>query len=58
MERIAVELGNVRAELLSVSAASEAAGQQRLAADVRDLREQMGAVSAGMTEALSEAPDT
>ena len=57
MERIAVELGNVRAELLSVSAASEAAGQQRLAADVRDLREQMGAVSAGMSEALSEAPE-
>lgn len=57
MERIAVELGNVRAELLSVSAASEAAGQQRLAADVRDLREQMSAVSAGMSEALSEAPE-
>ncbi len=57
MERIAVELGNVRAELLAVSAASEAAGQQRLAADVRDLREQMGAVSAGMSEALSEAPE-
>ena len=58
MERIAVELGNVRAELLSVSAASDAAGQQRLAGDVRDLREQMGAVSAGMSEALSEAPET
>jgi hypothetical protein len=57
MERIAVELGNVRAELLAVSAASEAAGQQRLAEDVRDLREQMGAVSAGMSEALSEAPE-
>jgi hypothetical protein len=57
MERIGVELGNVRAELLAVSAASESAGQQRLAADVRDLREQMGAVSAGMSEALSEAPD-
>jgi hypothetical protein len=57
MERIAVELGNVRAELLAVSAASESAGQQRLAEDVRDLREQMGAVSAGMTEALSEAPE-
>ena len=56
MERIAVELGNVRAELLSVSAASEAAGQQRLAEDVRDLREQMSAVSAGMSEALSEQP--
>jgi hypothetical protein len=57
MERIAVELGNVRAELLAVSAASESSGQQRLAADVRDLREQMGAVSAGMSEALSEAPE-
>jgi hypothetical protein len=57
MERIAVELGNVRAELLTVSAASESAEQKRLAADVRDLREQMGAVSAGMSEALSEAPD-
>ena len=40
-----------------MSAASESAEQQRLAADVRDLREQMGAVSAGMSEALSEAPD-
>jgi hypothetical protein len=58
MERIAVELGNVRAELLSVSAASEAAAQDRLAADVRDLREQMSAVSAGMSEALSEQPGT
>jgi hypothetical protein len=58
MERIAVELGNVRAELLSVSAASEAAGQERLAADVRDLREQMSAVSAGMSEALSGAPES
>jgi GTP1/Obg family GTP-binding protein len=57
MERIAVELGNVRAELLAVSAASEAAGQERLAADVRDLREQMSSVAAGMSEALSEQPD-
>ncbi|MEA2442898.1 MAG: hypothetical protein QOJ12_190, partial [Thermoleophilales bacterium] len=58
MERIAVELGNVRAELLAVSAASEAAGQERLAADVRDLREQMSSVAAGMSEALSEQPDS
>ena len=46
---------------VGVSAASEAAGQQRLAADVRDLREQMGAVAAGMNEALAEtsaAPPT
>jgi hypothetical protein len=54
MERIGVELGKVRGELLSVSAASEAAGLERLAAEVRDLREQMGAVSAGMSEALEQ----
>jgi len=54
MERIDVELGNVRGELLTVSAASEAAGQERLAGEVRDLREQMGAVSAGMSEALEQ----
>jgi hypothetical protein len=58
MERIAVELGNVRGELLSVSAASDAPAQQKLAADVRDLRDQMGAVSAGMREAMSDAPGT
>jgi hypothetical protein len=57
MERIGVELGNIRGELLSVSAASEAAGQQRLAAEVRDLRDQMGAVSAGMSEALEQTAD-
>jgi hypothetical protein len=54
MERIAVELGNVRGQLLSVSATTEAAAQRDLAAGVRDLREQMGAVAAGMSEALEE----
>jgi hypothetical protein len=54
MERIAVELGNVRGQLLSVSAATEAATQRELAGNVRDLREQMGAVAAGMSEALEE----
>jgi signal transduction histidine kinase len=60
MERIAVELGNVRGQLLSVSAATEAASQRELAGNVRDLREQMGAVADGMSEALEEtsvAPD-
>ena len=60
MERIAVELGNIRGQLLSVSAASEGAAQRQLASDVRDLREQMGAVAEGMNEALAEtsaAPD-
>jgi hypothetical protein len=54
MERIAVELGNVRGQLLSVSAASEAAAQRELAADVRTLREEMGAVAAGMSEVIEE----
>jgi hypothetical protein len=54
MERIAVELGNIRGQLLSVSAASEGATQRQLASDVRDLREQMGAVAEGMNEALEE----
>ncbi len=60
MERIAVELGNIRGQLLSVSAATEGASQRQLASDVRDLREQMGAVAEGMNEALAEtsaAPD-
>lgn len=57
MERIAVELGNIRGQLLSVSAASEGATQRQLASDVRDLREQMGAVAEGMNEALAETTE-
>lgn len=57
MERIAVELGNIRGQLLSVSAASEGAAQRQLASDVRDLREQMGAVAEGMNEALAETTE-
>ncbi|HKP91087.1 MAG TPA: hypothetical protein VJT75_14055 [Thermoleophilaceae bacterium] len=60
MERIAVELGNVRGQLLSVSAATEAVSQRELAGNVRDLREQMGAVADGMAQTLEEtsaAPD-
>jgi chromosome segregation ATPase len=58
MERIAVELGNVRGQLLSVSAATEAVSQRELAGNVRDLREQMGAVADGMAEALDETSAT
>jgi hypothetical protein len=57
MERIAVELGNIRGQLLSVSAASEGAAQRQLASDVRDLREQMGAVAEGMNEVLAETSE-
>jgi hypothetical protein len=52
MERVGVELGNIRGQLLSVSAASESESQRDLAAGVRDLREQIGAVADGMSEVL------
>jgi chromosome segregation ATPase len=55
MERILVELDTVRGNLVSVSASTEAANQERLASDVRALREEVGAVAAGMSEAY-EAP--
>jgi hypothetical protein len=51
MERVLVELDIVRGNLVSVSASTEAANQQRLAGDVRALREEVGAVAAGMREA-------
>ena len=51
MERVLVELDTVRGNLVSVSASSERANQERLAGDVRALREEVGAVAAGMSEA-------
>ena len=51
MERVLVELDTVRGNLVSVSASSEAANQERLAGEVRSLREEVGAVAAGMSEA-------
>jgi hypothetical protein len=51
MERVLVELDTVHGNLVSVSASSEAANQERLAGDVRALRDEVGAVAAGMSEA-------
>jgi chromosome segregation ATPase len=51
MERVLVELDTVRGNLVSVSASTEAANQERLAGDVRALREEVGTVAAGMSEA-------
>ena len=50
MERVLVELDTVRGNLVSVSASSEAANQERLAGEVRSLSEEVGAVAAGMSE--------
>jgi hypothetical protein len=40
---------------VSVSASSEAANQEKLAAEVRGLRDELGAVAEGMSEAY-ESP--
>ena len=55
MERILVELDTVRGNLVSVSASTEVANQQRLAGEVRALREEVGAVADGMSEAYERA---
>jgi chromosome segregation ATPase len=57
MERILVELDTVRGNLVSVSASTDSANQEKLAADVRGLREEVGAVADGMSEAY-EKPDS
>ena len=54
MERVLVELDTVRGNLVSVSASTEAATQQQLAAEVRGLREEVGALAEGMSEAYEE----
>ena len=55
MERLLVELDTVRANLVSVSASTDTENQERLAADVRGLRDEVGALADGMSEAY-EAP--
>jgi DNA repair exonuclease SbcCD ATPase subunit len=52
MERILVELDTVRSQLVSVSASSESQQQTELAADVRALRERVGASAEGMAAAF------
>ena len=58
MERILVELDTVRGNLVSVSASSGSANQERVAADVRGLREEVGAVAEGMSEAYERPPSS
>jgi predicted Ser/Thr protein kinase len=57
MEQMLVELDTVRGHLITVSASTEADNQERLADEVRDLREEMGAVAEGMAAAYAAQPD-
>jgi hypothetical protein len=50
MERMTVELDTIRGSLVSLSASEGAEAQERLAGDVRSLRERMGTVADGMAE--------
>ena len=51
MERVLVELDTVRGSLVSASASTDTERQRTLAADVRGLREEVGSLSEGMSEA-------
>lgn len=54
MERIVIELDTVRGTLVSLSASTDAGTQQLLASEVRSLRERMGAVAEGISEAYEQ----
>ena len=54
MEKILVELDTVRGNLVSVSASTDAANQQQLAAEVRELREEVATLAEGMSEAYEQ----
>ncbi len=54
MERVVVELDTIRGSLLSVSASTDVANQQRLAGEVRALRDELGSLAEGMSEAFEE----
>jgi uncharacterized coiled-coil protein SlyX len=51
MERMVIELDTVRGSIVSMSATEGSEAQSRLAGEVRELRERMGAVADGMAEA-------
>jgi chromosome segregation ATPase len=54
MERLLVELDTVRGSLVSASASTDAANQEKLADDVRGLREEVGSLAEGMSVAYEK----
>ena len=57
MERMVVELDTIRGSLVSVSASTDAGNQQRIASDVRSLRDELGALASGMSEAFEQTAE-
>jgi hypothetical protein len=54
MDRMLIELDTVRGNLISVSAATSRDNQQQVAGEVRELRDDMGAVAKGIAEASAD----
>jgi hypothetical protein len=54
MERVVVELETIRGNLLSVSASTDASNQQRIAEEVRSLRDEVGLLSTSMSDAFEQ----
>jgi hypothetical protein len=52
MEHLIASLAVVRGEVVRMTVAGEAAGQEDVAAQVRELRERVGAISEGISEAV------
>ena len=57
MDRMLVELDTVRGNLISASASQDAYEQRRVAAGVRELRDDMGLVAKGVAEAYEDQED-
>ena len=58
IEQLVASLGTVNSQLVRMSVASEEVDEHELSEQVRGLREQVGALDAGMREAYGRAPET
>jgi prefoldin subunit 5 len=58
IEQLVASLGTVNSQLVRMSVASEDVDERELTEQVRGLRDQVGALDAGMKEAYGRAPET
>jgi hypothetical protein len=58
MDRMLIELDTVRGNLISVSASASPDNQQQVAGEVRELRDDMGAVAQGIAASADQGSVT